>query len=357
VNATVRRFDTVFRLGVVGCGYGAQVLVPAFRADARVEVVAITARTLARAGAAAGALGIPRFFDNWRAMLDLGLLDAVAIAAPPEQQHAIALTAFEAGLHVFAEKPLATTLCQARDMARAAAESGCAHAIDFNFREVESLRMARDLLRGGAIGTLRHVAVTWQVENYANKARLESWKTDQAAGGGALANFVCHSLDYLEWFAGKVTGLSARLAGMPGDKRPNNTFVSMALQFASGAAGSLLMSAAAYRGSGHRIEFYGEDGSLVLDNPGADYMRGFGLSLAKRPGNFEDVPVPAAEDSWQDGRVLPASRIAGRFLDWASGGVPARPNFADGLRVLYLMDAARRSHAGGVWVTVEDLKN
>lgn len=345
------------RLGIVGCGYGAQVLVPAFRADSRVIVVAITARGLARAEAAAGTLGIPRYFDDWRAMLDSGALDAVAIAAPPEAQHRIALAAFAAGLHVFAEKPLALTLGQARDMARAAAVSGRAHAIDFNFREVAAFRVARDLLREGAIGALRHVAVTWQVENYANRAKLENWKTDQAAGGGALANFVCHSLDYLEWFAGKATGLSTHLAGIPGDKRANDTFVSMALQFACGVAGSLVMSAAAYRGSGHRIEFYGEDGAMVLDNPGADYMRGFALRLAKRPGEFADIALPAAEDIWQDGRILPSSRIAWRFLDWVHGGGPAEPNFVDGVRVQYLMDAARRSHAAGAWVGVEDLED
>jgi predicted dehydrogenase len=343
----------VIRLGVVGCGYGAQVLVPAFRADTRVEIVAIAARSQGRAEAVAGELEIPRFFADWRVMLDPALLDAVAIAAPPEVQHQIAMAAFAAGLHVFAEKPLAMSLDQAREMARAAANSGRAHAIDFNFREVAVLRAARNLLRGGAIGALRHVAVSWQVENYANRVRLASWKTDQGAGGGALGNFVSHSLDYLEWFAGKVTGLSARLAGMPGDTRDNDTFVSLALQFAGGAAGSLLMSAAAYKGSGHRIEFYGEDGSLVLDNPGMDYMRGFGLRLARRPGEFEDVAVPAGADIWQDGRVLPASRIAGRFLDWAQGGVPAGPDFADGLRVQYLMDAARRSHAEGRWIGVD----
>ena len=42
------------------------------------------------------------------------------------------------------------------------------------------------------------------------------------------------------------------------------------------------MSCASYLGIGHRIEFFGEDGTLVLHNPGADYMRGFELWHAKR---------------------------------------------------------------------------
>jgi len=340
------------RIGIIGCGYGAQVLVPAFRADARTEVVAIAARSRARAQSAAQALGIPGFADDWRELLDPRRLDALAIAAPPDAQAEIARAALECGLHVFAEKPLASTLDGARRLAALAVRSGRAHAIDFNFREVAAIRKAREVLRSNALGALRHVAVVWQVESFANQARLESWKTDRGAGGGALSNFVSHALDYLEWLAGPIIGLSARLAGMPGDGRPNDTFVSMACRFAGGAAGSLLMSAAAYRGSGHRIEFYGEGGSLVLENPGRDYMRGFDLRLAVRPRDFARVVPPTDEDAWEDGRVLPTSRIVSGFLDWIDGGKPAEPNFTAGLRVQCLLDHARRSHETGRWLEV-----
>ena len=316
-------------------------------------MVAIAARGLARAEAAAQTLEIPQFVDDWRALLDPDRLDALAVAAPPDAQAEIARGALECGLHVFAEKPLALTLDSARDLAGAAVKSGLAHAIDFNFREIAALRKARDLLQAKAIGPLRHVAVTWQVESFANQARIDNWKTDRSAGGGTLSNFVSHALDYLEWLAGPITGLSARLAGMPGDGRRNDTFVSMAFQFASAAAGSLVMSAAAYRGSGHRIEFYGDDGSLVLENPKRDYMRGFVLRLASRPNDFENIDVGAPEtDLWADGRVLPSSRIARRFIDWIHGGSPAQPNFTAGLRVQSLLEDARRSHETGRWVDV-----
>jgi predicted dehydrogenase len=345
----------ITRVGIVGCGYGAQVLVPAFRADSRTEVVAIAARGRARAEAAAQSLGIPRFVDDWRCLLDADSLDALAIAAPPDVQTEIANAALESGLHVFAEKPLALTLDGARRLAAVAVRSGRAHAIDFNFREIAAIRKARELLQSGTLAPLRHVAVVWQVESFANQARIESWKTDQHAGGGALSNFVSHALDYLEWLAGPIIGLSARLAGMPGDRRRNDTFVSMAFQFASGAAGSLMMSAAAYRGSGHSIGFYGDNGSLVLENPGRDYMRGFKLHLAVRPHEFMDIVIgPEDNDVWEDGRVLPTSRIVKRFLDWIHDGKPAEPNFSTGLQVQCLLEDARRSHETGGWVEVGD---
>jgi predicted dehydrogenase len=341
------------KVGIVGCGYGAHVLVPAFRADPRSDVVAIAGGGAGRAKATADALQIPRFADNWRQLLDGGLVDALAIATPPAAQTEIARAALESGLHVFAEKPLALTLDDARRLAGIAAHSGRAHVVDFNFREVAAIRKARELVQSGTLGRLRHLTVVWQVESFANQAGIEGWKTDRHAGGGALSNFVSHALDYLEWLAGPIAGLSAHLAGMPGDRRPNDTFVSMAFQFESGAAGSLMMSAAAYRGSGHNIGLYGDDGSLLLENPSRDYMRGFVLRSAVRPDDFTRVAVvPDRDDLWDDGRVLPASRIVSRFLDWIHDGTPSEPNFATGLRVQSLLDDARRSHETGRWTVV-----
>ena len=341
------------KVGIVGCGYGGQVLVPAFWADPRVEVVAIAARSRTNAEETARKLGIPAAFDGWRTMLKAAGLDAVAVAVPPWAQVEVAQAALEHGLAVFAEKPLALDLAQAKALTRAAALSGRANMIDFNFRGIAAFQAARQVLRAGEIGPLRHVAVSWQVESYANRARLESWKTDEEAGGGTLSNFVSHGLDYLEWFLGPIHGLQARLAKMPGDQRRNETFVALALAFGSGAAGSLTMSAAAYRGSGHRLDFYGEDGTLVLDNTGTDYMRGFRMFLARRPDPLTEVPIlPDAEDAWEDGRVLPASRLIGRFLDWSAGGPPAEPDFRAGLRVQHLIEAARCSHASGRWIEV-----
>ena len=345
----------MLKVGVLGHGYGADVLIPGFRFDPRVDVVAIAGRDTARASAVAEKAGIARAYGDWRQMLDRNVIDAVAIAVPPWAQREICDFALARGIHAFAEKPLASNLADARAIAHAAALSSCANVVDFNFREIAAFRAAEDLLRSGAIGGLRHVSVTWQVESYSNRARLSNWKADQEAGGGALFNFVSHSLNYLEEFAGQINGLSARLAGIPGDPRPNDSFVSMAFSFDHGAAGGLVMSAAAFHGSGHRIEIYGEDGTIVLENVTKDYMRGFRLRLAQRPGDLNEVAIRAPEpDAWEDGRIMPVARLAGRFVDWAEGGTErvGFPDFAAGLRVQVLLEAARLSHRAGCWVDV-----
>lgn len=338
----------MIRLGIVGCNYGRAVLLPAFRADPRCEVVALAGTDAARTATLANESGIPQAFGDWKAMLDQANVDAVAIAVPPRLQPAIAMAALERGKAVFGDKPLAADLDTAAAM-RAQAR-GKATIVDFGFPELSAWRKAKAMMNDGAIGALRHVQLTWNVENYATKMRLkDSWKTNGAEGGGALGNFVSHTFYYLEWLCGPIASLTARLSALPDD--PSfETGVTAALTFRSGAAGSVAMSSASYLGSGHRLEIYGEDGTLVLHNPTSDYMRGFTLMHGRRPdAALKPVAVEAdpLDAKHNDGRVAVAARLAARLLDAVEKRATASPSFSDGHRVQVLIDAARRSHTEG----------
>jgi predicted dehydrogenase len=128
-----------------------------------------------------------------------------------------------------------------------------------------------------------------------------------------------------------------------------NAIISM--NFQSGAVGSIAMSCASYAGSGHQLELYGEEGTLKLINPTPDYMRGFKLSMARRPAALIPVEVddPLDRNFPADGRIAPVSRLAAGFLDAIQSGQPAVPGFAEGLRVQVLLDAARSANNVGRW--------
>jgi predicted dehydrogenase len=345
-------FNTLIRLGIVGTNYGRSVQLPAFRADPRCEVVALAGSDAARTAALARDANIAKAHGGWRALVEDADVDAVAIATLPSLQDEIALAALQMGKPVFAEKPMASNLSGARAMLRQASLSRRPTAIDFNFHQIVSWQRARQMLDAGAIGALRHVAVNWHVESRAIQTRMRNWKTLGDDGGGVLGNFISHSFHYLEWFCGPLSGLSARISGLPGDAELETT-IAMALQFESGALCALSMSCASYLGGGHRIEFFGEDGTLVLHNPTTDYMRGFKLAYARRPGGFEPIPVADPDDAkYPDGRIAPTSRLAKLFLDAIEGGAPVTPGFAEGYRVQRLMDAARRSDEQGGWIGI-----
>jgi predicted dehydrogenase len=344
---------TLIRLGIVGTNYGRTVLLPAFRADPRCEVVALAGSNAARTAELAGADGIPKAYGNWRALVEDKDVQAVAIATLPSLQAQIAIRALELGKPVFAEKPLASDLGAAGAMLRQAAASRRPTMIDFNFHQIMAWQRAKSMLDAKVIGALRHVAVHWHVESRAIQMRMRSWKTVGDDGGGVLGNFISHCFHYLEWFCGPIAGLSARVSGLPDDKELETT-VAMAMQFAAGPLVSLSMSCASFHGTGHRIEFFGEDGSLALHNPGADYMRGFELLYAKRSATaVERIPVQDPVDAkYPDGRIAPVSRLAKMFFDAIEAGTTVSPGFPEGYRVQLLIDAARRAHREGQWVDV-----
>ncbi len=344
-------------LGIVGCNYGRSVLLPAFRADPRCNVVALAGSNEGRARALASAADIPKSYGDWRALVEDKDVDAVAIATLPALQPRIARAALALGKPVFAEKPMASTLDDARAMLRDADASRRPTIVDFNFHQIMSWQRAKAMLEEGAIGTLRQVAVHWHTENRAVQMRMRNWKTTGDDGGGVLGNFVSHCFHYLEWFCGPIERLSARISGLPDDGDLNTT-VAMTIEFAAGPLASLSMSCASFLGTGHRIEFYGEVGALMLVNTGTDYMRGFELLHARRPADaLMQIPVEDPVDAqYSDGRIAPVSRLAKKFFDAIESKATAQPDFAAGYRVQQLIDTARRSHYQGKIIDVAPIK-
>jgi predicted dehydrogenase len=347
----------VIRLGIVGCNYGRSVLLPAFRADPRCDVVALAGSNEVRTRDLAGAANIPKSYGDWRLLVEDQDVDAVAIATLPALQPRIARAALALGKPVFAEKPMASTLDDARAMLRDADASRRPTMMDFNFHQIMSWQRAKTMLEEGAIGPLRHVAVHWHIENRSVQMRMRNWKTASDDDGGVLGNFVSHCFHYLEWFCGPIERLSARLSGLPDDGDLHTT-VAMTIEFAAGPLASLSMSCASFLGTGHRIEFYGEVGTLILVNTGIDYMRGFELLHARRPaGALMRIPAEDPVDAqYLDGRIAPASRLAKNFFDAIESNATAQPGFAAGYRVQQLIDAARRSHYQGKVVDVAPVK-
>ena len=183
--------------------------------------------------------------------------------------------------------------------------------------------------------------------------RIKNWKALGEDGGGALGNFVSHSFHYLEWLCGPITGLSARLSGLP-DEPAMETNASISMAFQSGAAGSLAMSCASYLGSGHRLEFYGEDGNLDADQRDAGLHAwlqtepGAAPGYSAGPGRSRRSRRPRLPGGRPDRAGLPSRRRASSMR--SSMVRPAVPGFAEAYRVQALLDAARRANNGGRWL-------
>jgi predicted dehydrogenase len=108
----------MIRLGIVGCNFGRAVHLPAFRADPRCEVIALAGSDPVRTAKLARATNVPKAYGDWRALVEDGAVQAVAIATMPALQAQIAIHALELCKPVFAEKPLADNVDDAHAMLR-----------------------------------------------------------------------------------------------------------------------------------------------------------------------------------------------------------------------------------------------
>ena len=336
-----------FRVGVVGAGFGAAVHVPAWRLQPNCEVVAICAEGLAKAQTAAARLEIPAFYNDFRRMIAAEALDVVSFAVPPRVQEVLALEALAAGVAIFCEKPLATDVAAARRIVELAAAKQISGVVDFEFSQVPAWQRLRQMLANHEIGNVHALQVRWRLATYANKLGSSSWKTTRADGGAALLNFGSHCLHYLEWLAGPIVKLGARLTAAPGDERAGETRVDLLVTFASGAHGSVLIDTAAFCHQEHSIEVLGANGSMRLINESADYMRGFSLWHSPRDvPKWSEVSIALEGGTWEhgamDGRILAVSSLMAQLVAATVETFP-EPDLRAGLRVQQLINLALES--------------
>ncbi len=337
------------RVGIVGIGFGQQVHAPAFRSVDDCEVAAICASDSERAARAASRLGIPQSFGDWRDLVSDPDVDVVSIATPPALQVEIAKQALTLGKPVFCEKPLALTLAQAIELEEIASATGLPTAVDFEIAALPVFQHAENLVK--EIGSLRSVHVRWHVETFANRMGTDSWKVRTDEGGGALYSFASHVFRYLEELCGRpINRINATLSRAPGDERQTDTLVTLRLEIEGQIPATVEVCTHAFAGFGHRVEFLGESGSIVIENRSQDYIRGFRLFLARRPDHEPNlIDIPQLEEN-EDGRVPAVALLARQFITAVQENRPFQPGFREGKRVQELIDAALRSNLQNSWI-------
>lgn len=155
----------------------------------------------------------PRVFaDNWgwkNATTDwetlvkspeIGLVDIVT----PNYMHAPpARAAIEAGKPVACEKPIAGTLCDAREMAEAAKKKGVKTFVWFNYRRCPAVALAHRMVKDGVLGEIRHVRATY-LQDWADENVPLLWRFEKEwAGSGAHGDLNAHIIDMTRFVTGQ----------------------------------------------------------------------------------------------------------------------------------------------------------
>jgi predicted dehydrogenase len=380
--------ERTLRIGMVGHGFMGRVHSLAWRMADQVyggpvrPVLAVLAgRQKDRAEHAAAQLGFESTLGDWQLLVDRPDIDVIDICTPVGSHAEIATAALDAGKHVLCEKPLARTSEEALMLVSAAArarEHGSLAVVGYNYRRLPAVALAKQLVDGGRIGTLRHVRASYFQDWLSQEDDPWTWRLDQAqAGYGALGDIGSHLIDLVA----HVTG--ARLSSVVGTL---DTFVMS--RRARPAAGSVdghqpvtVDDACAFVGrttegltsvfeasrcapgrkNQLQLELHGSAGTIAFDLERLNELRVYSDAASQTANGFRTVLVTNPSDPYLDAWWPPGHTLgwdhsfvhqAGDFIAAIASGQACAPDFADGLYVQQVLEAVAISAKAGTWQTV-----
>jgi len=355
--------DRLIRLGIIGAGFAQTTQIPGFQnCDAR--LVAIASARPEHAAAVARQFDIPHVESDWRRLVAREDIDLVSIVTPVVTHCEMALAALNHGKSVLCEKPMAMNAEEARRMTERARELGAFAHIDHELRFLPGRLRMRELIRDGAIGRVRHAALTFRSDSRADPNRPWNWWSDEQQGGGALGAIGSHVVDGFRWLLGtEVSEVTANLATHIRHRKDADGRIrevttddetNLMLRFADsetteGATGIAAMSLVEPGPPEHRLEVFGSTGALMIEEKGELWQTQVGAGRWQRVEIAESEPAPGMRDSgWARGFTIFSKQIVETLL---AGGksVEGAATFADGYRTQLVLDAARRSHQSGRW--------
>ena len=186
------------RIGVLGCARIARKrMIPAIVAADAAQLVAIASQRPGVAAECAAEASVPAAYDSYASLLADPAVEAVYIPASGDAHHSLTLAAAQAGKHVLCEKPLATTVAQADEMAAACRRAGVILQEAFMWRHHPRTQRTLELIDVGAIGELRIINVSFSFP-----LDPSDWRMRPERGGGAMWDLGCYGVDAARLFTG-----------------------------------------------------------------------------------------------------------------------------------------------------------
>ncbi len=319
------------RVAVIGTGFGARIVAPAFAAAHGCEVVEVVsprdseavARTVARTD-----------------------VDLVSVHSPPFLHAAHVRAALASGKAVLCDKPFALDAAEAAALVDEAAAAGAIALCNFEFRFHPVRRVLRELIRTDALGPIEHVLWTHLSAGSRVPLRRYGWLFDRARGGGWIGAWGSHAVDTIRWCFGEITEVDARSridvlerADDHGELHECTAEdgVSARLVLDTGATVSIDSSFAASAPVPPRLTVLGADGvcEVLADER---------VSVRRADGTREDLTPPVDTSAAKaDRHHEPMRRFAEVVRDVVTSGEvpPGVPTFADGYACDVVLDQLR----------------
>jgi predicted dehydrogenase len=351
------------RTAIFGTGFIGRVHLDALRRLESVEIAAIADPNVESARRLGEGFGVATITEDYREILRDPAIDAVHICTPNALHFSMAKEALEAGKHVACEKPLATSVREARELVELAAQKGLRNCVCHNLRYYPMVQQMRRMREAGELGEILALQGTYS-QDWLLYDTDWNWRIDSKSSGPSrcMADIGSHWFDMAEHVTGlRVTSLVADLQTFHATrKQPKGSVESFAnkllgpqdyieravdtedfgtVLFHMGARtrGSVVASqVSAGRKNRLAIELHGSKASAAWDQE-----RPNELWVGHRDtGNELILKDPAL--------LTPEARA---YTDLPGGHTEGY----DGLRQLIILDAELESHKTRIWVEVPAL--
>jgi predicted dehydrogenase len=380
------------RLGMVGGGQGAFIGAVhriAARLDGEFRLVAgALSSDPARAKASAEELGLDpeRSYGSFAEMAKAEAaradgIEAVSIVTPNHVHYPAAKAFLEAGIHVICDKPLTSTLDDAKALAAAVETSGRLFVLTHNYTGYPMVRQARAMVAAGELGDIRVVQAEypqdWLTERVeATGAKQAVWRTDpkQSGAGGATGDIGTHAYNLARFVTGlELDSLAADLTAFV-DGRPLDDNAHVMLRFkakgSAPAAKGMLWASQVAPGNENalKLRVYGTRGGLEWEQEHPNHLwftpfgqpkrlitRG-GAGAGPEAGRVSRVP-PGHPEGYLEGFAniyAEAARAIRAARTGASAGDGVLfPTVADGVEGVAFVEACvRSSQKNGAWTSL-----
>lgn len=252
--------------GVVGLGAIGPTHIEAIKAIANAELTAVCDRAEEKALRFAGENGC-KAYTRYEALLADPDIDLVHICVPSGDHANLGVLAARAGKHVLVEKPIDVTLEAADRLIEACEKAGVLLSCISQHRFADDLIAAKKAVEAGRFGkiTFGGSYTKWyrSQEYYDSGDWRGTWALD---GGGALMNQSVHYVDMMQWLCGPVEEVTAYCGTLAHERIEVEDVAAAILRFKSGALGMLEGNTTAYPGFQQRLDVYGSDGSVIIEN-------------------------------------------------------------------------------------------
>ncbi len=385
IEGRSERFSGRIRLGMVGGGQGAFIGAVhriAARLDDRYEFVAgALSSDPARAKASGAELGLKedRSYGSFEEMAKREArikdgIEAVAIVTPNHMHFAAAKAFLNKGIHVICDKPMTTTLRDAKKLAALVEKSGRVFALTHNYTGYPMIRQARAMVAGGELGTIRLVHANYVQDWLTTKMedtglKQAEWRTDPArsGAGGAIGDIGTHAYNLACFVSGlDAESLSADLTTfVPGRRLDDNVHVM--LRYPDGGRGMIWASQVAPGNENNlTLKVYGDKGGLewAQEDPNYLWFAPFGepkrlitrsgAGAGEAAGRVTRVP-PGHPEGYLEGFANVYSEAAEAIIAARAGGKPDAavhfPTVEDGVKGVAFIEACLKSSGrNAAWV-------